>query len=209
MCDIIFSGSERKNTMKAFDKMIAIGAITLSAWSILYTFLDCFFELGNSRGILLFDVNFGRLNRHFDPFVMTVLTILVFMFWGKIPPYRNKLNLDLFRRMLCGFLLSMSVLLVFNIEMQNLFSGLPGFSVWYLILFVCIVVAPFGIPGAFIGTLMCSMFWFFSKGSVPALLFVGLVYTTKWLIFVVVNVLVYGVAETWKRITGVVTVASM
>ncbi len=170
---------------------VIVGMLVMFVCSMLYCASSAMFgRLGDATGVLLFGHTVGNISRYWDPFIMGVFAGFVTYFWGKVPPIRycwsNATNLAI-----AGAGSSLVLVMILNENYWKVFNGI-GFSGGFMGCLAIIIVTPFGMRGAIVSTVFCSLGLFLEQGVVTAVFFVTLVYLGKWINWWVVNIIRHG-----------------
>lgn len=187
---------EIKFPLNATTRPILVGMMILGLWATIYCLINTTMvhSLGDARGVLLFGVRIGNVNRNFDPFFMGAFAALLTNFWRKIPPtpwikvfkVSHPETLPVF-----GISISICYGFCFAERLSDFFWSLHC-SAGFMTILLIIVMTPFGMKGSILSTAMCFLLAYINLGSIPAILFVSLVYLGKWIIWWVVNIIRHG-----------------
>ncbi len=171
---------------------VIVGIVTLFLWSVMSCFSGTLTSgpLGNSTGILLFGFTIGNITRYWDPFIMGVFAGFVTHLWEKVPPIRYSW-LNTTNSAIAGVGFSALLAMMLKENYWNLFQGI-GFSRVFTGCLAIIIVTPFGMRGAIASTVICSLGLSVAQGTIPAVLFVTLVYLGKWANWWIFNIIRHG-----------------
>lgn len=186
--------SEFRLPLNRYTLPAIIGMLVMFVWAVLQSLCGVISgPLGDSAGVLLFGHTVGNISRYCDPFVLGAFATIVAFCWNKIPPVRpyGWLAMSNRQRIAFCFLVGPVSYRVWKTVLGSNFVAL-NCDEFFMVWLVAIQFLPFGMRGAIgIVGLAGSVLLHFT-GSVPAILFVTLVYIIKWINWWVVNFIRYG-----------------
>ena len=169
-----------------------VGMLVMFVWSMLVCLVSANHgPFGNADGVLLFGFRVGNISLYCDPFVLGAFASIVTYLWGKIPPSRYRGMNDVTSAIAGIGIFTFVFQILMRLNCEGIFQGI-GCSVGFASCLTIIIMTPFGMRGAILSTAICSLGLFVVRGSVPAILFVTMVYIGKWINWWIFNTIRHG-----------------